>query len=94
MMASALSEAGGDESAALGCLVSDVFGGGAGVVGLGEGGVVRVPGVEEAVAALFDPVVEVGGRDLVGDVEQGVRRVLGSRGSGVLFSFEFRVDQF
>ena len=35
-------------------------------MGLGKCGVVRVPGIQEAVTALFDPVVEVGGRDLVG----------------------------
>jgi len=39
-------------------------------VGFGEGGVVGVPGAEEAVAALFDPAVEVGGRDLVGGGEE------------------------
>ncbi len=69
----AAAELDGDEAAALGGLGFDVLGGGAGVVGFGQGGVVRVPGVEEAVAALFDPVVEVGGGDLVGGGEE--RRV-------------------
>ena len=60
----------GEEAAALGEL-----GGGHGaarVMGLGEGEVVGVPGVEEAVAAFFDPVVEVGGGDLVGNGEEGI----------------------
>ena len=60
----AFADGGGDEAAALGELGGGY--GAAGVVGLGEGGVVGVPAVEEAVAAFFDPVVEVGGGDLVG----------------------------
>ena len=59
----AAAELGGDEAAALGEL--------AGVVGFGECGVVCVPVAEEAVAALFDPVVEVGGGDGVGCGERG-----------------------
>ena len=43
-------------------------------MGLGEGEVVGVPGVEEAMAAFFDPVVEVGGGDLVGGGEKGIGR--------------------
>ena len=68
----ALAEADGDEATALGEL-----GGGFGAPGImrvGEGGVVVVPGSEEAVAALCDPVVEVGGGDLVGGGEEGIRR--------------------
>lgn len=62
----ALADLGGDEAAALRGLGEGAVA--AGVVGFGEGGVVGVPGFEEAVAALFDPVVEVGSRDLVGDI--------------------------
>ena len=58
----AFAELDGDQATALGRVAR--------VVGLGEGGVVRVPGAEEAVAALFDPVVEVGWSDLVGGGEQ------------------------
>ena len=55
---------GSDEKAALlGVLV--------GVVGFEGGGVVGVPGGGKAVAAFFDPAVEVGGGDLVGPVEDG-----------------------
>ena len=53
-----------DEAAALGELGGGF--GAAGVVGFGQGGVVRVEAIEEAMAALSDPVVEVGGSDLVG----------------------------
>src|ERR1017187_10296134 len=55
------------------------------VVGFEQRGVVRVPGGHEAVAALFDPVVEVGGGDLVGPGEE---RVVGrdDLDGGVLFN--------
>jgi len=60
----------GDEAAALGKLGGSH--GAAGVVGVGEGRVLRIPGAEEAVAAFFDPTVEVGCGDLVGGGEEGI----------------------
>ena len=62
-----LADLGGDEAAALGELGGGF--GAAGVVRVGEGGVVWVPAFEEAVATFFDPVVEVGWGDLVGGGE-------------------------
>jgi len=66
----ALAELDGDEAAALGELGGGF--GAAGVVRVGEGCVVGVPGGEEAVAALGDPVVKVGWRDGVGHVEESI----------------------
>ena len=66
----ALADLGGEEASALGELGGSD--GASGVVGFGEGGVLRIPGTEEAVAALGDPAVEVGGGDLVGDGEEGI----------------------
>ena len=53
-----------DEAATLGIL--------AWVGGFGEGGVVGIPGIEEAMAALFEPAIEVGGGDFVGSGEERV----------------------
>jgi len=66
----ALADLDRDEAAALGDLGGGF--GAAGVVRVGEGGVLRIPGGEEAVAALGDPIVEVGGGDLVGSGEEGI----------------------
>ena len=60
----ALAVVGVDEASSLGVLAF--------VVHLGGGFVMGVPGIEEAVAALFDPVVEVGCGDLVGPAEEWV----------------------
>ena len=46
-----------------------------GVGCLGERGVTRVPRIEEGVAALFDPSIEVGGGDLVWESEKWVGRI-------------------
>jgi len=81
----ALAEADGDEATALGEL-----GGGFGAPGImrvGEGGVVVVPGSEEAVAALCDPVVEVGGGDLVGGGEEGTGGGEELDGGGFVYDF-------
>ena len=45
------------------------------VGGLGERGVAGIPRFEEGVAALLYPPFEVGGGDLVGEIEQGVGRI-------------------
>ena len=66
----ALADWGGEESATLGELRGGF--GASGIVGFEQGGVVGVPGAQEAVAALLDPVVEVGGGDAVGGGEEGV----------------------
>ena len=42
------------------------------VGGFGESGVARIPRIEEGVAALLDPAIEVGGGDLVGEIQQRV----------------------
>ena len=67
-----LADLDGEEAAALGELGRGF--GAAGIVRVGEGGVLRIPGAEEAVAALRYPVVEVGGGDGVGSAEEGIRR--------------------
>ena len=55
------------QAAALGVL--------AGIGGFSEGDVTGIPAVEEAVAALFEPSVEIGGGNLVGRGEERVRGI-------------------
>ena len=47
----------------------------AGVGGLGQRRVARVPAIEKGVAALLDPSVEIRIADRVGPAQQGIRRL-------------------